>query len=76
MEMNDRLMSGRFKVFSNMEDWFKEYRSYHRKDGKLVDKNDDLLKATFYGLMMKRYAAREVPAHLNRPSMAIVKSRI
>ena len=35
---------------------FEEKRSYHRKDGKIVDRRDDILKATFYAVMMKRYA--------------------
>lgn len=55
-EMLERMITGRFKVFSHLGDWFDEKRSYHRKDGKIVDKRDDILKATMYALMMKRYA--------------------
>lgn len=25
--------SGRFKVFKHLNDWFEEFRLYHRKDG-------------------------------------------
>lgn len=55
-EIFDRMLTGRFKVFANCREWFEEKRSYHRKDGKIVDLRDDILKATFYAVMMKRYA--------------------
>lgn len=76
MEMNDRLRSGRFRVFSNCSEFFDEYRSYHRKDGRLVDKRDDLLKAVFYGLMMIRYAARQQPKMMHRTHAAVVRARV
>ena len=56
MDMLERMQTGRFKVFSNMDDWFQEFRMYHRKDGKVVKKVDDLMSATRYALMMKRKA--------------------
>jgi hypothetical protein len=52
----ERMATDRFKVFATLPDWFEEKRSYHRKDGRIVDRRDDLLKATFYAVMMKRYA--------------------
>jgi len=55
----DRMRTGRFKVFSNCEKWFEEFRLYHRKDGKIVKLNDDAMDATRYGLMMLRYAISE-----------------
>jgi phage terminase large subunit-like protein len=51
MEMLHRMETGRFKVFPHLMDWFKEFRSYHRKDGKIVPLNDDLMSATRYGVM-------------------------
>ena len=56
MDMLDRMNTGRFKVFANLDDWFQEFRLYHRKDGKVVKKLDDLMSATRYALMMKRKA--------------------
>ena len=56
MDMLDRMQSGRFKVFSHLHDWWEEFRLYHRKDGKVVKENDDLMAATRYALMMLRYA--------------------
>lgn len=58
-EVDERMNTGRLKVFSHLNDWFQESRNYHRKDGKIVAKNDDILKATFYAIMMKRYAMSE-----------------
>jgi hypothetical protein len=55
-EMLERMQTGRFKVFSHLSDWWEEFRLYHRKDGRIVDINDDLMSATRYGLMMIRYA--------------------
>lgn len=54
-EMLERMMTGRFKAFRHLRDFFEEKRSYHRKDGKIVDRRDDILKALFYAVMMKRY---------------------
>ncbi|MGB3988177.1 MAG: terminase family protein [Minisyncoccales bacterium] len=56
MDMLERMQTGRFKVFANLDDWFQEFRRYHRKDGKVVKKVDDLLSSTRYALMMKRKA--------------------
>lgn len=57
-EMLDRMLSGRWKVFSHLEDWFTEFRLYHRKDGLIVKENDDRISASRYAMMMKRYAVR------------------
>lgn len=56
MEMLDLMQSGRFKVFSNLNDWFEEFRLYHRKDGKIVKEADDIMSATRYAYMMRRFA--------------------
>lgn len=56
MELYNRMEEGRFKVFSNCTYWLEEFRNYHRKDGKLVDKREDVLKASFYAIMMRRSA--------------------
>lgn len=56
MEMLDRMQTGRFKVFSNLEIFFDEFRLYHRKDGKVVKLMDDVISACRYGMMMKRFA--------------------
>ena len=63
-EMLTRMQTMRLKVFSHLEDWFEEFRLYHRKDGLIVDRNDDLLAATRYGMMMKRKAKTQEEAEV------------
>lgn len=72
LDLLDRMQTGRFKVFSHLADWFEEFRMYHRKDGKIVKLDDDLMSATRYANMMKRFACSK-PA----PSKPIdVRSRM
>lgn len=59
MDMLDRMQTNRFKVFSNLNDWFEEFRLYHRLDGKLVKERDDLMSCTRVGVMMLRHAIIE-----------------
>ena len=56
IDMLDRMQTGRLKVFSSLTDWFEEFRLYHRKDGKIVKVDDDVISATRYAQMMLRHA--------------------
>ena len=56
LSMLDRMQTGKLKVAKHLEDWFEEFRLYHRDDGKIVKVGDDLISATRYGLMMLRHA--------------------
>jgi len=69
MEMLDRMQTGRWKVFSHLNDWFEEFNLYHRKDGLIVKKGDDLISASRYAMMMRRLAiVQNKPApKLSRP---------
>jgi hypothetical protein len=60
LEMQQRMADGRFRVASDLGDWWEEFRMYHRElkaDGssQIVKKDDDLLSATMKALMMKRF---------------------
>ena len=66
MDMMDRMQTGRFKVAKHLNDWWEEFRLYHRKDGKLVKVGDDLMSATRYGLMMLRKAVVHTPKKTTR----------
>lgn len=55
-EMLERMQTGRFKVFAHLNEWFEEFRLYHRKDGKVVKEGDDLMAATRYGVMSIRHS--------------------
>lgn len=65
-EMLERMQTGRWKVFEHLEDWFAEFRLYHRKDGLIVKQKDDRLSAARYAMMMKRFAARKRPVRTAR----------
>jgi len=48
---------GRFKVFKTCTKFLQELPLYHRKDGKIHDRNDDMISATRYAFQMAaRYA--------------------
>ena len=55
------MRTDRFKVFRGNNEWFEEFRTYHRKDGKIVKEVDDLMSATRYGVMMLRFASTQHP---------------
>jgi superfamily II DNA or RNA helicase len=57
MAMLTRMQMGKLKVFKHLNDWWEEFRLYHRKDGKVVKEGDDLLAATRYGIMMLRFGS-------------------
>ena len=59
MDMLVRMQTGRFKVFKHLNDWWEEFRLYHRKDGKVVKEGDDLMAATRYAIMMLQHARTE-----------------
>lgn len=64
-EMLTRMMTGRWKVFSNLGDWFQEFRMYHRKNGLIVKLDDDLLSASRQLVMDIRHAALQ-PSLISR----------
>jgi hypothetical protein len=70
-DMLERMETERFKVFAHLEDWFAEFRQYHRVDGLIVKEYDDRISATRYAVMMKRFAKtpakKEVNLNLNKP---------
>ena len=68
MDMLSRMQTGRFKVFKHLNDWWEEFRLYHRKDGKVVKEGDDLMSATRYAIMMLRHASTKAAYdNFNRP---------
>jgi hypothetical protein len=63
MEMQERFGSDRLKVDEGLDDFWEEYRLYHRKDGKIIKLNDDVMCAIRYALMMKRFAVSSAEAN-------------
>ena len=66
LDMLERMTTGRFKVHAGNDGWFDECRGLHRKNGVIQPVRDDLMKATFYAMMMLRYAMPEQLARLRR----------
>ena len=64
LDLYERMRTGRFKAFAHLEDFWEEFRMYHRKDGKIVPRNDDIISALRYGSMMIRYAAQKTGPRL------------
>lgn len=61
MEIRDLMMKGKFKVFEGLREWFDEFLQYHRdENGKISKVRDDLLDATRYAYMMRRYATTKI----------------
>lgn len=54
--MHTHMDNGKFKVFSTCTKFLQEMKLYHRKDGKIIDRSDDMISATRYAsLMMGRH---------------------
>lgn len=56
LDMHQRFESARLKVNRLLADWRDEYQMYHRVDGVVYPHDEDLMCATRYGIMMKRFA--------------------
>lgn len=58
-EMLQRMQTGKWKVFNTCKSWLEEFRLYHREEGKIVKERDDLISASRYAMMMRRFAEVE-----------------
>lgn len=67
IEMLEAMRTGRFKVFSNQSQFLEEKRMFHRKDGKVVAKFDDIISACRYAFIMRRYAIPKPAPAISRP---------
>jgi phage terminase large subunit-like protein len=56
--IHERMQEGRFKVFRTCNEWFEEYRMYHRENGLIYALDDDLMSATRYAAQSIRYAEK------------------
>ncbi len=65
MDMDQRMQDGRLFIAAHLEEWFAEYRMYHRakpKNGSIMSQpvivklRDDLMSATRYAIMCLRHA--------------------
>jgi hypothetical protein len=77
MDLLDRMQSGRLKVYKHLNDWWEEFRLYHRRDGRVFKENDHLMDATRYACMSLRHARtakswRDQHRTIKYPPMGIV----
>ena len=56
LAIDEAMKNGKFRVFSNLTEWFEEKRTYHRKDGLVVKEREDIMSATRYAYMGRRFA--------------------
>lgn len=56
LDMLQRMQTGRWAVFNTCQGWLEEFRLYHRDEGKIVKERDDLISASRYAYMMRRFA--------------------
>ncbi len=61
------MQTGRWKVFSTCGAWFGEFRLYHREGGRIVKMADDLVCASRYAWMMRRFAIVKPVRHAHEP---------
>jgi len=55
LELTDRIKTGRFKVFADLENWFSEQEQWYYDKGKPYPLGDDLMKATKSAMIMVRH---------------------
>ena len=66
--MTRAMQKGLFKVFRSCHMWQQEYGTYHFGDnGKIVDKEDDLMSATRYAFQSQRFAQSSNEKQFLRP---------
>ena len=74
LSLYERMEKGQFKVFKTCRHWLSEQRMYHRKDGKIVKMNDDVISASRYAHMMLRHARTETVRRRARQFVAGVSN--
>jgi phage terminase large subunit-like protein len=62
-ELQLRMGTHKFKVARHLKIWFAEKSSYHRKKGKIVKEQDDLMDATRTAIMCLRFARTKPAVH-------------
>lgn len=70
VEVRQAMIEGKFRVFSHLSEWFKEKATYlYKEDGSVTKERDDLLDATRYAYIMRRYAVSKTDIDLAADSM-------
>lgn len=56
LEMQERMTTNRFKVFTTLMEWWEEFRLYRRDEGQIVKVHDDLMSADRTATVARRFA--------------------
>lgn len=60
VQIRQAMVEGKFKVARHLKEWFSEKATYlYKEDGGVTKERDDLLDATRYAYIMRRYAISE-----------------
>lgn len=63
-EVRQAMTGGKFKVARHLREWFNEKATYlYKEDGSVTKEHDDLLDATRYAYIMRRYAISYNDSH-------------
>ena len=69
-DIYNRMREGKFKVFESCTEFWREFRLYHRDNGKLVKENDDVMDAVRYGaVMIGRYGTPLDSGYRRKPKV-------
>lgn len=69
MNLKERMEDGRFKAFSTCTNFFREKRLYHRKDGKRISLNDDVLDCVRQGTSMIERHGKQLSYRITKPKV-------
>ena len=76
LELQTRMVEGRFKVFRGCNEFLRERRLYHRDEkGRIVKENDDVLDAVRYGVQSLRFARALGSSFRRRPTVKRAMAR-
>lgn len=69
----ERMLTGRLKVYRNLQQWIFELRAYRYEDGKIVKENDHLMDGTQYLCRGLRRAKTKLETTARRPLIPEMK---
>ncbi len=75
-DVYNRMVEGRLKVFSTCTEFWREHRLYHREEGKIVKKNDDVMDTIRYGTIMIGRYGRPASGRIIKPKVNISTNRM
>lgn len=75
LDIQERMRTGRFKADKRLQNWFSEFGSFYRADGKVPRSSHPLMSATRHAVAMLQYARRQGPLgkrRVNYPRISMI----